>query len=168
MSQPSLAAGRSQSRKMQSKQTSYSRLLYQLVHEITSPTKNSFYISFAQASQVFLPGGVSHAQCRGNIRVTQDQRLLPRKLLYQLVHEITSQTKNSFYVLFAWSSQVWLLGGVNHAQRRTNKPLGIGDCCLGDCCTNHGPVRDVLEHCTSRASAWCARAPHITGQRVKC
>ena len=36
------------------------------------------------------------------------------------------------YKWYARAGKVCLLGGVNHAQRRTNKPLGIGDCCQGD------------------------------------
>ena len=32
-----------------------------------------------------------------------------------------------------------------------NKPLSIGDCCQGSCCTNHGQVRDVLARRTLRS-----------------
>ena len=38
----------------------------------------------------------------------------------------------SFYKKQARAGHVCLLGGVNHAQRRMNKPLSIGDCCQGD------------------------------------
>ena len=37
-----------------------------------------------------------------------------------------------FYKQQAWAGRVCLLGGVNHAQHRTNKPLSIDDCYQGD------------------------------------
>ena len=47
-------------------------------------------------------------------------------------------SRNSFFKQHARAGSVCLLGGVNHAQHRMSKPLGIGDCC------NHGPVGDVM------------------------
>ena len=50
----------------------------------------------------------------------------------------------TFYKQHAQASRVCLLGGVNHAQHRMNKPLSIWQLLPRRSCTNHGPVRDVL------------------------
>ena len=43
-----------------------------------------------------------------------------------------NRSRNSFHKQHALAGRVCLLGGVNHAQQRMDKPLSIGDCCQGD------------------------------------
>ena len=58
---------------------------------------------------------------------------------------VITRAEIPFYKQHARAGRIRLLGGVNHAQHRTNKPLSIGDCCHGDIAPIHGPV---LARCT--------------------
>ena len=54
-----------------------------------------------------------------------------------------SLMKISFYKWYTQAGQVYLLGGVSHAQHRINKTLRIQHYCQ-EVVPNQGPVRDVL------------------------
>ena len=61
-----------------------------------------------------------------------------------------NRMQSSFYKHHAQAGCIFLLGGVNHTQRRTNKPLSISYCCQGDVVPIMGAVRDALAWRTSR------------------
>ena len=62
---------------------------------------------------------------------------------------------NFFHKQHARAGPICLLGGVNLVQRRTNKPLSIGDCCQGDVAPIMGQCvmckRDALHAWTTYA-----------------
>ena len=66
------------------------------------------------------------------------------KFWYESVYIIVCCLMKFCFYKFARSSQVYLLGGINNTQLRTNRPLRINDCCQGQVVTNHGPVCDML------------------------
>ena len=75
------------------------------------------------------------------------------------IHSLTCNlSRNSFYKQHVRGGHVCLMGGVNHAQRRMNKPLTAALVIVGE--------ETLLQ---SWVSAWCASVTHFTlGLRSVC
>ena len=90
-------------------------------------------------------------------RAIKEQWSLPVNCLTQRYYTLM---KIFFYEQHARASCICLLEGINHAKRRTNKPLSIGD---KEMLYQSWPVHDVLAWHTYTWTRLCLSKEHLIG-----